>query len=162
RRFVLAYHYLVQEHIEQARAQYENVLKLQPKDELSAQFAKALGSASQAPKTATTGAAPESKPAAINEPARPPASLVGSWKAEPMRGLFVALTLLEDGQFTWDVSAKGHTDSITGDADYRDEVLTLTQAQAPAMAGKVLDLSEKQFRFELVGGPQQAKIQFSR
>src|SRR5262249_49373317 len=65
RRFVLAYHYLVQEHLEQARGEYENVLKLQPRDELSAQFAKALGSASQAPDTATTVAATESKTAEI-------------------------------------------------------------------------------------------------
>jgi hypothetical protein len=30
------------------------------------------------------------------------------------------------------------------------------------MAGKAVDLSDKQFHFELRGGPQAAKIQFSR
>ena len=42
KRFVLAYHYMVQDHIDQARQQFEQVVKLQPKDELAAQFAKLL------------------------------------------------------------------------------------------------------------------------
>jgi len=74
----------------------------------------------------------------------------------------IELTLREDGQFTWDVNSRGQADSITGDADYVDDVLTLTQAEAPALAGKVVDLGEKQFGFELLGGPQAATIRFSR
>ena len=46
--------------------------------------------------------------------------------------------------------------------DYLDGVLTLTQADAPALVGKVVNLGEKQFGFELLGGPQAATIQFSR
>ena len=43
-----------------------------------------------------------------------------------------------------------------------DGVLTLTQAEAPALVGKVVNLGEKQFGFELLGGPQAATIRFSR
>ena len=42
KRFVLAYHYMVQDHIDQARGQFEQVVKLQPKDEVAAQFARLL------------------------------------------------------------------------------------------------------------------------
>jgi hypothetical protein len=79
-----------------------------------------------------------------------------------MPDLSIELTLREDGQFTWDVNSNGQTDAITGDADYVDGVLTLTQGDAPALVGKVVNLGEKQFGFELLGGPQAATVQFSR
>jgi hypothetical protein len=43
-----------------------------------------------------------------------------------------------------------------------DGILTLLQADAPPLAGKVVNLGERQFGFELSGGPQGATIQFSR
>ena len=79
-----------------------------------------------------------------------------------MPDMSIELTLREDGQFTWDVNSRGQADSITGDADYTDGVLKLTQADAPALVGKIVNLGEKQFGFELLGGPQVATIQFSR
>ena len=79
-----------------------------------------------------------------------------------MPDLSIELTVREDGQFTWDVKSKGQTDSITGVADYVDGALTLTQAEAPALVGKIVNLGEKQFGFELLGGPQAATVQFSR
>jgi tetratricopeptide (TPR) repeat protein len=161
-RFVLAYHYMVMEHVEQARQQFEEVLKLQPKDELAGQFAKVLSSPTHAPTAAATDAAPASKTAEVFEASSPPAALIGAWKAKPMPNLTIELTLRHDGQFTWDVSAKGHTDSIAGDAVYRDGILTLTQDDAPDLIGKIVDLSDKQFGFELQGGPHAAAIQFSR
>jgi tetratricopeptide (TPR) repeat protein len=162
KRFVLAYHYLVQDHVESARQQFEAVLKLQPKDELAAQFAKALSSSAQATTAAPTDAAPASKTAEVLEASPPPAALVGTWKAKPMPDLSIDLTLRSDGRFTWDVNAKGRTDSVTGDASYLEGVLTLTQADAPELVGKVVNLAEKQFGFELQGGRHAATLQFSR
>ena len=49
KRFVLAYHYMVQDNLEQARQQFEHVVQLQPKDELAAQFVKLLTAPSEAP-----------------------------------------------------------------------------------------------------------------
>ena len=49
-----------------------------------------------------------------------------------MPDLSIELTLRGNGEFSWEVNTKGHTDSVTGDASYRDGVLTLTQADAPA------------------------------
>ena len=79
-----------------------------------------------------------------------------------MPDVSIELTLRKDGQFSWDVIANGHADSIAGDADYLDGVLTLTQADAPALVGKVVNLGEKQFGFELLGDQRAATIPFSR
>ena len=162
RRFVLAYHYMVMDHVDNARQTFEAVARLQPNDQLAGQFAKLLSSSSQAPTAAATEAGSASQTTGISEPSSPPAALVGAWKAKPMPNLTIELSLRRDGQFTWDVSAKGHTDSIAGDAVYRDGSLTLTQADAPDLVGKIVDLSDKQFGFELQGGPHAATIQFSR
>ncbi len=162
KRFVLAYHYMVQDHLEQARQQFEHVVQLQPKDGLAAQFVKVLTAPSEAPTVAATDPAQATDTAEMHEPSPPPAALLGTWKARPMPDVSIELTLREDGQFTWDVIANGHADSITGDADYLDGVLTLTQADAPALVGKVVNLGEKQFGFELLGDLQAATIPFSR
>jgi tetratricopeptide (TPR) repeat protein len=162
RRFVLAYHYMVMDHVDNARQAFEAVARLQPNDQLAGQFAKLLSSSSQAPTAAATEAGSASQTMGVGDPSSPPAALVGAWKAKPMPNLTIELTLRRDGQFTWDVSAMGHTDSIAGDAVYRDGILTLTQADAPDLVGKIVDLSDKQFGFELQGGPHAAAIQFSR
>jgi tetratricopeptide (TPR) repeat protein len=161
-RFVLAYHYMVQEYFEDARQQFEHVVQLQPKDELAAQFARALSSSSHAPTTAAPGAAPASKTAEVLEPSLPPAALVGTWKAKPMPDLSIELTLRGNGEFSWEVNTKGHTDAVTGDARYRDGVLTLTQANAPDLIGKIVNLGDKRFGLELQGGRHAAPIEFSR
>jgi tetratricopeptide (TPR) repeat protein len=162
KRFVLAYHYMVQDHVEQARQQFEEVTRLQPKDELAGLFVKALASRSQASTAAAPGEAPASKTAEVREASPPPAALVGTWKAKPMPDLSIELTLRGNGQFTWDVSAKGRSDSVAGDASYREGVLTLTQPDAPDLVGKIVNLGEKQFGFELVGAGQAPTVQFSR
>ncbi|SIO65797.1 Tetratricopeptide repeat-containing protein [Singulisphaera sp. GP187] len=161
-RFVLAYQYMVQDHIEQARQQFQEVVKLQPRDELAAQFAKLLAPASEAPAVAATEPVPANEPDPMHQPTPPPAALVGTWKAKPTPDVSIELTVQQDGQFAWDVNADGHADSITGEADYLDGVLTLSQADAPPLVGKVVNLSATQFGFELLGGPQAATIQFAR
>jgi tetratricopeptide (TPR) repeat protein len=162
KRFVAAYHYMVQDHLEQARQQFGYAAQLEPRGELAARFAKALTAPSEAPAAAATGPARASDTAEAREPSPPPAALLGNWKAEPMPDLSITLTLVEDGRFTWDVNSRGQVDSITGDADYVDGVLTLTQADAPALVGKVVNLGERQFGFELLGGPQAGTVRFSR
>jgi tetratricopeptide (TPR) repeat protein len=160
--FVLAYHYMIQEHFENARQMFEHVVQLQPKDELAAQFARALLSSSHAPTSAAPNAASASKTTEVLDASPPPAAMVGTWKAKPITDLSIVLTLRGDGPFTWDVISKGRTDSISGDATYLDGVLTLTQADAPDLIGKIVELGDKQFGFELQGGRHAATIQFSR
>ena len=78
-RFLLGYHYMVQGNQEAAAAQFENVVKLQPNETLSASFAKALKKATEPAAAAATpvaaapaaAAAVEGQPAAVA--AAPPA-----------------------------------------------------------------------------------------
>ncbi len=77
--FLLGYHYLVQGHQDAAAGQFEKVAKLQPTDQLSASFVKALKKAAEQPaqvNVATTGqpagAAPATSPASA-QPAAPAA-----------------------------------------------------------------------------------------
>jgi tetratricopeptide (TPR) repeat protein len=162
KRFVLAYHYLVQEHVEQARQQFEAVVKLQPKDQLAAHFVKLLTASSEAPAAADADSARAAETDQARQPSPPPAALVGTWNAKPAPDLSIELTVREDGQFTWDVNDNGQASSIAGEADYADGILKLNQDDAPALVGKVVNLGEKQFGLELSGGPQSAVLQFSR
>jgi hypothetical protein len=79
-----------------------------------------------------------------------------------MPDLSIELTLRGNGQFTWDVNTKGRTDLVTGDARYLEGVLTLTPPNAPDLIGRVANLGDKQFGFELQGGQHAATILFSR
>ena len=70
----------------------------------------------------------------------------------------IALTLGEDGTFTWKVQPEGGPpQTISGQADYQtgDEgaVLALLQPQGEPLAGKVENAREGQFDFQLLGGP---------
>ena len=142
--------------------QFELMVKLQPKDQLAAQFVKLLTAPAEAPAAAEADSARAAETDQVRQLSPPPAALVGTWKAKPAPDLSIELTVREDGQFTWDVNTNGQVNSIAGETDYADGVLTLTQDDAPALVGKVVNLGEKQFGLELAGGPQSATIQFSR
>ena len=47
--FLLAYHYMVQGHKDSAASEFQNVVKLEPKDQLAARFAAALGATAPEP-----------------------------------------------------------------------------------------------------------------
>jgi hypothetical protein len=162
RRFVLAYHFMVQDHLEAPRHQFEHVVKLEPKDDLAAPFAKMLATPSEPQTAPPTGAARDSEAADKHELSPPPEALLGNWKAKPMPDLSIELNLMKDGQFAWEVHSRGQVESIIGDADYADGVLKLAQPEAPGLVGEVVNLGEKWFEFDLLGGPQDATIQFSR
>ena len=61
-RFLLGYHYMVQGNQEAAAEQFENVVKLQPNETLSASFAKALRKAIEPAPVATAAATPAARP----------------------------------------------------------------------------------------------------
>ena len=82
--FLLGYHYLVQGHQDAAASQFEKVTKLQPTDQLSASFVKALKKVAEQPaapaqvNVATTGQPAATQPAAAATPAQPAATTPGS------------------------------------------------------------------------------------
>jgi tetratricopeptide (TPR) repeat protein len=61
-RFLLAYHYLVQGHTDEAGREFANIAKVEPKDQLSASFAKALTKAKEMEAAETTTAVAGAQP----------------------------------------------------------------------------------------------------
>jgi len=188
--FLLGYHYLVEGHPDAAASQFEKVTQLQPSDQLSASFVKALKKVSEQPavqpaqvKVAVAGqpagaaaapaqpAAPGAAPAqpAAEQPPQPepppppPASLVGTWKAQPAADLSIALTLQADGQFAWEVDSKGQKQTLTGQAGYKDSTLALLQEDGPPLVGKITEEEGgTRFVFTPTGGQKAPGITFTK
>jgi tetratricopeptide (TPR) repeat protein len=82
-RFLLAYHYLVEGNNDAAGAEFASVVKLEPKDQLSASFAKALAKVKEPKPTPATGTAPAlaSAPGAASAP--PPSAPGASAASSP-------------------------------------------------------------------------------
>ena len=70
-RFLLAYHYLVQGNTDAAGTEFANVVKLEPKDQLSASFAKALTKAKESTATPATATGRPSREPNRRRPAGP-------------------------------------------------------------------------------------------
>ena len=69
----------------------------------------------------------------------------------------MTLALQPDGEFTWEVSSKGQMQqAVTGRAVYVNDVLSLTQADGPPLAGKVESKHSSKFVFRMMGGANNA------
>ena len=147
-RFVLAYQYLGQGHVENAVAQLKAAVKLQPGDTLSAQLI-----AYYQPAGATQP--PSAEPATNAAPAVE-GKLAGTWTATPAKDAKIALAIQDDGKFNWDASGPGKPPTaIAGASTFADGVLTLAAkgTQDGALAGKVAWQDADHFTFRLVGAP---------
>jgi tetratricopeptide (TPR) repeat protein len=149
--FLLGYHYMVQGHSDVAANQFEKVTKIQPNETLSASFVKALRKVSEA-KAAAPEATPEppdapaSPPAEEAAPSPPPAEMAGKWTAKPAPDVTITLSLQKDGTYAWEVAEKGRTQTLTGQASYKDNTLALLQDDGPPLVGKVT-LNDNTFVF---------------
>ena len=147
-RFVLAYQYLCQGHVENAVAQLKAIVKLQPADTLSAQLI-----AYYQPADATQS--PSAEPAA-NGASAFAGKLAGNWIATPVKDTKIALLINDDGTFTWDVTAPGKPAmNIAGKSSLADGLLTLDAkgGQNGALVGKVVWKDSDNFTFRVVGAP---------
>jgi tetratricopeptide (TPR) repeat protein len=184
--FLLAYHYMVQDHPAEAASQFERVVQLQPKDQLSASFAKVLKKATEPqgqpapagpaqPQAQANAGAPQGQPAPAGPaqpqahanagapsaeeappPPPPPAALTGTWKANPSADVAITLTLNQDGAFTWVVDTKGDKQTLEGTAGFKDNTLALLQADGPPLVGKVTQGEANSFEFRPPNAPAQA------
>jgi tetratricopeptide (TPR) repeat protein len=160
--FLLGYHYLVQGNADAARNRFAKVVELQPQDQLSARFAKALTKPEPA---SADDAKPDEGPAPATAPppGPPPAQLVGTWKARPAPETAITLDLTDQGAFTWDVAVKDQKETLTGEAEFRDDILTLARADGPPLAGKVEPgATAETFQLKLLGGPDAPTLTFTK
>lgn len=141
-RFLLAYQYLTCGHNESAARQLKEVVRLSPKDQLSAQILASI--------TAPEGATPP-EPSKPETPAKPvtAASLVGDWKVEQPDGATVALSLTADSKYTWKYTRQGKTQTHSGTYTLTDNLLILKEGDTPMMVGQVASVGDKGFNFKL-------------
>jgi tetratricopeptide (TPR) repeat protein len=157
-RFVLAYHYLSQGHIDAAVGMLKGVVKLKPNDSLSAKLLRQL----DAPKDA---AADSTAPAASISDTTPPegASIAGIWNAAPSADTSIALSIQPGGPFTWQVTQKGRKQRFAGTSTYGNGILTLAQEKGPVLAGRVSWKGANQITFRVAGdGPDDPGLSFSK
>ncbi|WP_406695546.1 tetratricopeptide repeat protein [Singulisphaera sp. Ch08] len=147
-RFVLAYQYLCEGHDENAVDQLKQVVKLQPGDTLSAQLVARLQTPGDAP-SAPADAAPAGTPVVDGK-------LHGKWAATPAKDANIALTIQDDGRFTWAATGQGKPPmTITGASTFANGVLTLVDqgGQSGTLVGNVIWQNADHFNFRLAGAP---------
>ena len=174
--FALAYQYMTAGHKEAAASQFQAVASLEPKDQLSANFVKALAAVGEKEKQlaaappAAAAADAEQKPGLAEQPAQeapqptpPPANFVGNWTAQPDPSLTIALTVSAEGDFTWKVSPKNGTEqTISGKALYLNGEMALTQEQGNPLVGKVETPDPNTMKFSLVGDSKAPALVFKK
>ncbi|HEY2154562.1 MAG TPA: hypothetical protein VGH33_02965, partial [Isosphaeraceae bacterium] len=156
-RFVLAYQYLCEGHDENAVEQLKYVVKLQPNDTLAAQLVAQYRPA-RSPQPAPAPSVADPAPGAEGK-------LAGKWMATPAEGVSIALSIGDDGGFSWTVSGPGKpAATIAGPSTLADGVLTLAgKGQDGALAGKVAWQDADHFTFRLLGAPpQDPGLKFAR
>jgi hypothetical protein len=86
-----------------------------------------------------------------------PGKLTGSWSAVPAKDSRVALTIKEDGSFTWAVTAPGKPAmTIDGKSTLANGTLTLADQnkQNGALVGQVAWQDDNHMTFRVLGAPQ--------
>ena len=154
-RFLLAYHYMLCGSNDAAAAELREAVRLNPRDQLSAQLLAGLSGDKSAPKPAADGPVLPAKPVDA-------ASLVGNWEASRPDGARSSLSLT-DKTYAWKYSQSGKSQEFSGAYTVADNLLILKQNGNPAMIGQVALVGGNQFNFKLVGNnPNDPGLTFSR
>ncbi len=156
-RFLLAYHYLLAGHNQQAAAELQAVVELEPKDQLAAQLLKGLTAAP------TNDEPPTTPPALL--PASPvdASSLIGHWTGNRSDGSHFELNLTRDNKFTWEFTQQNKKQRLNGNYTLADNYLILTASDQNALVGHVALEQPNQLTFKLAGGsPADPGLTFTR
>ncbi|HEV3006931.1 MAG TPA: hypothetical protein VGX78_20840 [Pirellulales bacterium] len=154
-RFLLAYHYLLGEHNEQAAAVLEEVVRLEPADQLAAQLLKGLTTPSEKRSTANL-------PAESDEPVEA-SNIIGHWNASRPDGSSFDLDLTTDHKFSWKFKQRDRQQEFDGTYTLAKNFLILSASDHNALVGKVSMESDDKLTFRLAGGnPAEPGLTFTR
>jgi tetratricopeptide (TPR) repeat protein len=161
-RFLLAYQYLTCGYTDAAAAQLKEVVRLNPKDQLSAQLLTSLSAPDATEQAKPSEPATPSQPAAPAKPVNA-SSLVGNWTATRADSAAIKLALAGDGTFTWALDQNGKPQQFGGTYTVADNLLVLKQGDRPMMVGQVTALANDRFNFKLAGdNPSDPGLTFVR
>jgi tetratricopeptide (TPR) repeat protein len=161
-RFLLADHYLTCGYTDAAAAQLKAAVRLNPKDQLSAQLLAGISAAGTGQEAAPS---PPAAPSPSSAPAQPidASHLAGDWTATRSDGATIKLALAGDGKFTWVLDQNGKPQQFSGTYTVADNLLVLKQGNNPMMAGQVALLAADRFNFKLAGdNPSDPGLTFAR
>ncbi len=155
-KFLLAYQYLTCGYTDAAAAQLKEVVRLNPRDQLSAQLLHSISAAD------TAEPAIPSRPAATAKPVDA-SGLMGNWTATRADGATIKLGMAGDGKFTWTLDQNGKRQQFSGAYTVADNLLVLKQGDYPVMVGQVTSLANDRFNFKLAGdNPSDPGLTFVR
>lgn len=143
--FVLAYQYLTAGHAEAAQREFEEVLKLNPQDELSARLLLELDPDAKVP-----------SPPKVTEPPKPSSpiqesQLYGDWQANRDDGSSFGMDLSENGEFTWTFSQGDQSQKVTGVWGVDDDgVIAMEMNDGGTMLAQ-LDLKDSDLDLYMLG-----------
>jgi hypothetical protein len=153
-RFLLAYHYLLAEHNTEAATVLEDVVRLEPKDQLAAQLLKGL----RTPGDKSTPVTPP-KPAGPVDRER----LLGHWRANRTDGSEFDLDLTDDGKFRWHFKQQEHEQQFSGTFTLASNFLILAASDQNTLIGQVSMEQDDKLNFRLAGGnPSEPGLTFTR
>jgi hypothetical protein len=156
--FVLAYHYLVTGHQDDAVNALRTVVTLQPKDVTAKRMLDSLAPAEAPALVKVPPGPPGAAPALAAE--RPDAAddgphtdLVGSWRAKA-GGTTIELAIGDDSQFTWRATTEGQPPvELKGQATATSDTLVLENKEQGSMVGNVKSAGANKWQFKVAGGP---------
>ncbi len=157
-RFVLAYHYLVAGHTDDAIEELKVVVEKQPADVVAKRMYDALRPAEPAVTEVSSppapgGERPATTPTEQEDQPGPQTDLVGTWLAERDGSKF-QLNIDEDGTFQWKAQPEGQQEiMVTGNVAGSADMLILESGDQGSMVARVASGGTDQFSFVAVDGP---------
>ncbi len=152
--FLLGYHYMVGENLEEAYAMFDQVSTLQPRDTVSSQLKSLL--ADSAPEDAPEPALETGDAPVAMEPDKTPIaaeSLHGIWKTKSADDKTITLSLTAIGTFTWNY--EGATgDVLAGDWSLDEDGLLVLESTDVQMVGDIVLNEDGTLHFLLAGSPE--------
>lgn len=152
--FLLGYHYMVGENLEEAYAMFDQVSTLQPRDTVSSQLKSLL--ADSAPEDAPEPALENGQEPVPMEPDKAPIaaeSLHGIWKTKSAEDKAITLSLTAIGTFTWNY--EGATGEVlAGDWSLDEDGLLVLEATDVQMVGDIVLNEDGTLHFLLAGSPE--------
>jgi len=153
--FLLGYHYMVCGHLDLATPQFDEAVRLMPKDSVSKELAELTRN------TEKTDEEGKPKPAEAEQPeAEAPApepvpleKLTGTWVSNRDAGSSITLTFKDDGKFTWSYIKDGKATEFGGEYSMNDDGLLVLDSSESQMVANVELPQDTELKFVLAGGP---------
>ena len=145
-RFLLGYHYLVCDYMDQAYEQFDKVVTLQPADSISRQLRDLTKSS--IPDDGDTEAEPPARPAPV-----PADQLVGTWVSDRGQDGKVTFTMTEAGDYTWNFMNGGQSTELKGTYGLNDMDLLVLTSDDTQMVSAIEMIDGGKLKFVLIGAP---------